>query len=81
MVNDLLPRAYDKGKVPKTNIPLEPITIRLLPDQIEVIDRCAWNLRITRSEFLRKYIIHSLNLPIDGKCVGDDIFGEMKSPQ
>lgn len=85
MASDLLPRAYDKGKSPNPKgrpptfqVSLEPITIRLLPDQIDVIDKYAWELKISRSEFLRNYIIHSLNLPIDGKCADDEIFGKLK---
>jgi hypothetical protein len=84
-MTDTLPRAYSKGEKPKPkgripmfSLALEPITIRLEVDQIDVIDKYAWELKITRSEFLRNYIIHSLNLPIAGKCVDDDIFGTMK---
>ena len=83
MENNAMPRAYSPQKPitdsrVRNDVAMEPITIRLAPDQIDVIDKWAFNLRITRSEFLRNYIIQSLNLPINGKCVDDDIFGPNK---
>jgi hypothetical protein len=74
-----LPRVVIKRPTFKNQanyIPLEVAAVRFTKEQLEVIDRLAYGLRVSRSEFLRNFFVHMLNLPIDGKCCGDDIWGK-----
>ena len=77
---------WDDAKLPRavevqnavTKQPMELVSFRLNPDQIDVIDGLAYGLKISRSEFIRNFIIQSLDLPVNGKRKNDGFFGEWK---